>query len=70
MFDEFEPHADVFDMVLIHRELPVLTHKHIARRDKPKRDEFLLEIVDDFLHLGLVHVDDLEAQGELEIEHG
>ena len=57
-------------MVLVHRELPVLANEHVAGGDKAEGDEFLLEIVDNLLHLGLVDIDDLQSQGELEVEHG
>ena len=70
VLNQFEPHTDILDMVLIHRELPVLANEHVAWRDEPESDEFLLEIIDDFLHLGLVDVDDFETQSQLEIEHG
>ena len=48
-------------MVLVHRELPILTHKHIAWRDEAESDEFLLKVVDNLLLLGLVDVDNLQA---------
>ena len=34
VFDEFEPHADVFQVVLVHRELPVLVDEHFAGGDE------------------------------------
>ena len=70
VFDEFQPDADVLDMVLIHRELPVLVDEDFARPHEPEVDEFLLEVVDDLLLFRLVHIDDLEAEGELEVKHG
>ena len=70
MFNQLEPHADVLDVVLVHRELPVLADKHVARGDEAKGNEFLLEVVDDFFLLGLVDIDDFQAQGLLEIQHG
>ena len=70
MLNQFEPHTYVLDMVLVHRELPILANEHIAWSNEAKGDEFLLEVVDNLLHLGLVDINDLEAQCELEVEHG
>ena len=48
-------------MVSVYRQLPVFVDKHIAWRDETEFDETLLKIVDDFLHLCLIDVDDFLA---------
>lgn len=52
IFDQLHPHPDVFDVVFVHPELPVVAHIYDAGRDKSVTDQQLFEMGDVALVFG------------------
>ena len=50
--------------------MPILVDEHFAWGDKTEINQFFLKIVDYVTLFGLVDIDDFQAQGQLEVEHG